>query len=97
MTVRFTETALIEIDEIFAYIARNNPTAAAGVVQRIQQMIARLGEFPRMAPKTDEAGARMAPLGRYPYLIFYAIEGDDVVVLHVRHGARLRPGEAGIE
>lgn len=46
-----------------------------------------------MAPKTDEPGVRMAPLGRYPYLIFYAIERDDVVVLHVRHGARLQPGE----
>jgi plasmid stabilization system protein ParE len=49
-----------------------------------------------MAPKTDEMGVRMAPLGRYPYLIFYAIEGDDVVILHVRHGARQRPGGSSL-
>lgn len=32
MTVRFTETALVEIDEIFAYIAKDNAAAAAVVV-----------------------------------------------------------------
>jgi hypothetical protein len=28
------------------------------------------------------------PLGRYPYLIFYTISGDELSILHVRHGAR---------
>jgi plasmid stabilization system protein ParE len=27
-------------------------------------------------------------LTRYPYLVFYAVVADDVVILHVRHGAR---------
>ena len=38
---------------------------------------------------------RMLPVRRYPqYLIFYAIEEDEVVILNVRRGARLRPWEA---
>jgi hypothetical protein len=28
------------------------------------------------------------PLGRYPYLLFYTLSGEELIVLHVRHGAR---------
>jgi len=32
---------------------------------------------------------RMLPVRRYPqYLVFYAIEGNEVVILNVRHAAR---------
>jgi plasmid stabilization system protein ParE len=30
----------------------------------------------------------VAPVGRYPYLLFYSIAAEEVVVLHVRHAAR---------
>ena len=32
------------------------------------------------------------PLGRYPYLVFYEVVGDEVQILHIRHSAR-RPVE----
>jgi hypothetical protein len=28
------------------------------------------------------------PVGRYPYLLFYAEKGNDILVLHVRHASR---------
>jgi plasmid stabilization system protein ParE len=28
------------------------------------------------------------PIGRYPYLVFYTLGDDEIVILHVRHGAR---------
>ncbi len=73
MKVRFTETALAELDRIFATIARDNPQAAASVVSRVEQLVSRIGEFPQMAYATDEAGVRVIPVGRYPYLIFWLI------------------------
>jgi hypothetical protein len=27
------------------------------------------------------------PLGRYPYLVLYTLHDDEIVILHVRHGA----------
>jgi plasmid stabilization system protein ParE len=36
----------------------------------------------------------MTPVPSYPYLIFYTVEADEVVILHVRHGARLKPWES---
>jgi toxin ParE1/3/4 len=45
-------------------------------------------DFPEMAQPTDEPGVRRMLIGRYPYLIYYAVENDEIVILHVRHGAR---------
>jgi addiction module RelE/StbE family toxin len=89
MRVRYTQAALTEIDEIFAYIAADNPDAAARVVDRIEQVVARVGEYPLMGPRSDEPDVRLIPIGRYPYLIFYAVT-DVVTILHVRHAARRR-------
>lgn len=32
--------------------------------------------------------ARVLALTRYPYLVFYGVIRNEVVVLHVRHGSR---------
>ena len=93
MKVRYTETALSEVGEILSYIAENNPAAAAQVVLAIEATVARIGVFPNSAQAADEPGVRMAPVGRFPYLVFYTVAVDEVEILHVRHGARLRPWE----
>jgi plasmid stabilization system protein ParE len=49
MRVRYTETALRELDNIFAYIAKNSITGASSVVGRVEQLIGQLTEFPHMA------------------------------------------------
>jgi toxin ParE1/3/4 len=88
MKVRYTETALSEVDEIFAYIANYSVVAAAAVVERVDELIGQLSEFPYMAQETDNARVRKFPLGRFPYVIYYTVEQDEVVILHIRHGAR---------
>jgi plasmid stabilization system protein ParE len=27
-------------------------------------------------------------LGRYPYIVYYRVQNDEVVIVHIRHGAR---------
>lgn len=93
MKVRVTATALIEIENIFAYLSAKNPLAAKSVVARVGEKIAKLAEFPLIAQISDEPGVRRMPVGRYPFMILYTVENDEVVVLHVRHGARRSPFE----
>ena len=93
MKIRYTETALIEINEIFAYISDQNAPAAKRVVARIERTIHNIADFPEMAQETREAGVRRIPAGRYPYLVYYTVEAGEVVILHVRHGARRAPWE----
>jgi toxin ParE1/3/4 len=94
MKIRFTQTATAEIDEIFSYIARHNPTAAAAVIRQIDRTIARLAKYPAMGHPKYKAGVRMLPVGRFrQYLVFYTVESEEVVILSARHGARRRPWE----
>jgi toxin ParE1/3/4 len=92
MRVRYTSTALLEVGDILTYIADDSPRAAARVSAEIERTVERLSRYPLSSSReADEGDTRVARVGRYPYLIFYAIEEDEVVILQVRHGARQPP------
>ena len=90
MKVRWSKTALIELDNIFLYIFERNRTAAKAVVQRIEGLVSQLEKFPYRGRLTDEPGAWAMPVVRYPYVVLYAIDvvSDAVVILHIRHTAQ---------
>ena len=95
MRVRFTQTALAEIEEIYSYIAADNPAAAALVRSQIEHTVTLIGSLPKMGRIKYRQVVRMLPVRRYrQYLIFYAIEANEVVILNVRHGARRNPWKA---
>ena len=50
MKVRYTATALAEVDEICSYIEKDNPAAAARVAAAIERTIALLAKRPKLAP-----------------------------------------------
>jgi toxin ParE1/3/4 len=88
MKVRYTATALRELDELLAYIADRNTTAAASIRARVEALVEQLSNFPFLAQETELKGIRSVPLGSYPYNIFYTVEADEIVILRIRHGAR---------
>jgi toxin ParE1/3/4 len=91
MRIRFTATAFAEITDIRDYIAKDNPAAARAVVLRIEQVVAHIANFPHIARAIDETGVRMFPVGPFPYLIFYTLEGNEIIIRNVRHGRRRQP------
>ena len=93
MNVRWSQTALAELDGVFLYIYQRNRSAAGSVVDRIEELARLLGDFPRIGHETDELGVRILPVVRYPFAIFYAIDEakGEVVILHVRHTAQEPP------
>lgn len=94
MRVRYTDPATADLQDISAYLIERNPRAAAAVGAAVEATVARIAKFPESAQATDEPGVRMAPAGRFPYLIFYSVTDDEVQIIRVLHGARLRPWEA---
>lgn len=88
LTIRFDARALADFAEIRDYLVERSPTGAERVRLHLIQTIERLADFPFLGRPTDEPGVRVLVLTRYPYLVFYAVIADDVVILHVRHGAR---------
>lgn len=94
MKVRYTATALDEIEGIFTYIVKDNPRAASDVIAAIEKTVARLSEYPRSAVETDLQDVRVALALPHPYLIFYSVEGGSLVIRNVRHAARKRLGSS---
>jgi plasmid stabilization system protein ParE len=80
-------SARADLETIRAYIGQFNPIAAQRLAQRIvtatETVIAR---FPQ-AGRSIGSGRYEFPIVR-PYTLRYQIDGDTVVILRVRHGAR---------
>ncbi len=91
MKLRFERGALADLDEIFAYIAKDSHKAAAQLVARIEQATAEIAERPHLGATTRNPKFRRFPVGNY--LIVYEVEQSEVIVHFVRHGARRRPWE----
>jgi toxin ParE1/3/4 len=89
MKVRFTAEAQADLDAIYNYITEHNPSAAQRLKVRLRQRAERLSRFPYSGPETNQPGIRV--LVDSPYLIFYTMADREIVILHVRHGARQRP------
>jgi plasmid stabilization system protein ParE len=70
MKVRYTDTALAEIDEIISYIARDNPRAAADVAAAMEKTIASAARRPASAPVVYADDVRAKMVGRYQYRVF---------------------------
>lgn len=66
MKIRYTGTALIEINEVFSYISERNAPAAKRVVARIEQTIQNLGDFPEMAQEQRKLAYGACPSAAIP-------------------------------
>jgi plasmid stabilization system protein ParE len=86
--IRYNRRAVQDLEIIAGHIRERSPDAAARVRERIENLIGGLGDFPYQGTPTDRPGIRRLVATPFPYLIFYRIRGDTVVVLHIRHGRR---------
>jgi len=94
MRVRYTPRAFADREAIFEYLDQHNPQAARNVKAFIDQKIASLSYAPRRVRFVKGLGVHSFWLGRYPYIVYYRIDGDVVSVVHIRHGSR-RPWTGG--
>ena len=95
MNIVFSDQALAELEQILAYIALNNPSAARRVRDRIMGSIGRVARHPYSAQEVKQRpGVRRLPLVRYPYSVYYEIIEGEVVILRVIHDARQPPFSA---
>jgi toxin ParE1/3/4 len=88
MRVRYTPRARGDIVEILAYISQRNPQGARNVARAMHKTIELIGQFPQAGRLAGEQGTRVLPVGRYPYLVYWGVQGEEAWVVHVRHTAR---------
>ena len=88
MRVRYTRRAFADREAIFDYLDQRDPRAARNVKAFIKKKIADLSYSPRRARIVRDLGVHALWLGRYPYIVYYRVQNDEVVIVHIRHGAR---------
>ena len=88
--VVWSEPALADLEAIADYIALENPTAAAELVQRVLAHVEQLAEHPESGVRVPELGrSRYRQLVQPPCRVFYRHEGSRVFVVHVMRPERL--------
>jgi len=87
--VRFSAQAERELREIGAWIARESPEHAVRFILALRQTARQIGGAPRGFPLIERYAAKgIRRRAHGNYLIFYRVEGSQIVILHIIHGAR---------
>ena len=86
----WTEPALADLDAIADYIAVENPAAARVFVQRVFGHIDKLEKHPSLGPTPPELEkSRYRQIVEAPCRIFYRLDNEQVLILHVMRSERL--------
>jgi toxin ParE1/3/4 len=89
--VRWLRRALRNLDEEAEYIARDNPNAAARIVQRIATSVEQLATHPASGRPGRVPGTRELVVSGTPYIVPYRVHGATVEILRIFHAARKWP------
>lgn len=87
----YTGPARVEIDDIWLYIAQNNPAAADRFIEELHGRCERLAENPGIGKEREEWGRGLRSFPHRDYLIVYRLlpsGGEGIEVIHVVHGRR---------
>lgn len=88
MRVELSAEAERDLETIGDHISRDNPGRALSFLRELRAKCLALAELPNGFPlvrRYEALGVRGRVHGNY--LIFYRVEADRIVVLHIRHGA----------
>ena len=88
MRLRYTRRAAKELNQVLSYLDQRSPQGAASVKARIQAIIDLIALHPLAGKLTTRRGLRRVVVQPYPYLVFYAVLENEVVIHGVRHAAR---------
>ena len=88
MRVRYSKRATEDLVAIAEYISVRSPSAAISVEDAIRSVAIQLSIFPFSGRETSDPDIRVLSTPRYPYLVFYEVLKNKVVIHHIRHGRR---------
>jgi toxin ParE1/3/4 len=91
MRVRYSPRAFAELQAIHDYLSNRSPQAALGTASAIRNSIVALVDFPEMGQPADHLDVRVLRSAHHNDRVYYAIKGDEIQILHIRHSARKQP------
>ncbi|WP_313809563.1 type II toxin-antitoxin system RelE/ParE family toxin [Sphingobium sp.] len=89
MIVHLSAEAEYDLETIGDYIARDNPERALSFLHELRSKCLGLADMPErfpLVPRYEATGMRRRVHG--DYLIFFRVEVEKVVIIHILHGAQ---------
>ncbi len=91
MKIRWSPTAISDIEEIRDYIATDDPRTAQKVSAMIRKSVGGLSSFPLLGRIGRVAGTRELVIPGTPFIAAYRVDEDEVVISKVLRGRRSWP------
>lgn len=91
MRVKWLKRALDDLEAVEAYIAQENPVAAARVVVKIVRTTTLLQEQPGIGRVGRVPGTKELLIPNTPFIVPYRVKDNTVQVLRVYHSSRKWP------
>lgn len=88
MRITWADSAIRDLDAIHDFIARDSPHYATRCVERLIEAVDPLADLPRVGRIVPEGDGRHREIIEPPYRILYRVEGDQIYIVRVIHGAR---------
>lgn len=88
MIVRYTPRAIGDLIAIADYIKARNRQAAERVEAAITTSIEHLARHPNLGIDRPRLGVRALGVPRFSYTIYYRVDPDAVVIVHIRDDRR---------
>jgi len=87
MRITWAPEARRQIDEIWHYIALDDPQAADRMVTRLVTTVERLIHFPHLG-RPGREGSRELVVAATNFIVVYRVEGEEIRIGTVVHGAQ---------
>ena len=88
---RFLSKAVSDIDEIYYYIAQDNPLAAASFLDSLENTVLRIRDFPYMGVARYQPvfeNLRFLTVSDFPkYLVWYMVTEQYVEIVRILHSS----------
>ncbi len=94
MNLYWSPSAIEDLKHLRAYIARDNPRAAAEAAKTVLEAVERLRRFPSMGRPGRVPDTRELVVPGTPLVIPYTVSERGVEIIAVLHGASIWPEES---
>ena len=85
---RVSEVASADLEEIWLFIAQDDPNTADRFIRTIVSRFPKLASMPYLGRQREEVSARLRSFPIGSYVVFYRPMDDGIEVVRVLHGAR---------
>ncbi len=91
MRLTWSPRARADIDGVYEWVHEHSASGEKRVIAEIRKTGDLIARHPGIGRPTNRLRIRVLPVVRFPYLIYFTVHSGEVVILHVRHGARAEP------